>query len=168
MAENTPKDTLWEIHHAWRGRIQRVSGGSEMVEWLMIAAMAGSGAMFAIGGTGPKFVRRFILPVYLGVIALLSHIIWWKCLGLALPLVAALSLGYGEKKPYWYKGLVFISYVLPTLFLGFTWWQIITPPLCLLMFRLSNWKPTSHIFRWKICEFAMGALIGITVASLLK
>ena len=34
-------------------------------EWLMIACMGGGGILFAVGGTGFKWARRFVLPVLL-------------------------------------------------------------------------------------------------------
>jgi hypothetical protein len=57
--------------------------------------------------------------------------------------------------------------VLPTLALGFTIWQIITPIAFIVMFKLSNWKPLSKDFVWKIVEFITGVLVGVTVAQLI-
>lgn len=124
--------------------------------------------MFAIGGTGFKPVRRFLLPIVLAGLVLWSGVIWWKCAIMAAGLMIAFCLPYGERTPYWAKALVANADVLPTLILGFSWWQIITPNLFLLMFWLSNWKPTANIFSWKFVEFLTGSFIGITVASLLK
>jgi len=130
-------------------------------EWWMIAVMTLSGAMFAIGGTGPKYVRRFILPVLLGVIALLNHQIWWACLGYASTQILTLCLPYGSKTPYWLKAVTFITYALPSLFFGFSYWQIITPVVCIGIFFLSNQKWSSNTFVWKICEFIMGLMVGL-------
>lgn len=139
-----------------------------MNEWYMIGCMGGGGILFAVGGTGPKWIRRFVLPVLLGLLALLAGIDWWRCLGMVAGLIVAFHLGYGEKHPYWFKFLVGITFVLPTLFLGFNVWQIITPLTFVGMFKLSNIKFWSRMFPWKVVEFLTGALIGVTVAQLIS
>lgn len=138
-----------------------------MKEWLMIASMGLSGTLFAIGGTGFKPARRFILPFILGLIAFLGGVLWWKCLIVWGGLTGAFCLPYGSKTPYWLKFLVGITFILPTLALGFTIWQIITPIAFILMFFLSNWKNTANEFTWKIVEFLTGTLIGVTIARLI-
>lgn len=137
-------------------------------EYLMIASMGLGGILFAIGGTGWKPARRFVLPIVLGIIALFSGVIWWKCLVMAIGMVGAFCLPYGERTPYWGKFLVGCAFILPTTMLGFSWWQIITPICFIIMFWLSNWKYTAKIFFWKAVEFITGSLVGITVASFIK
>jgi hypothetical protein len=139
-----------------------------MNEWLMIACMGFGGVLFAAGGTGYKWLRRFVLPILLGGIAVFSGILWYLCLGYALTQAITLCLPYGERTPYWLKALVFISYALPSLFFGFSYWQLILPVVCFGCFCLSNWKPTANTFFWKACEFIMGATIGTLVASVIK
>jgi hypothetical protein len=56
--------------------------------------------------------------------------------------------------------------VAPTTFLGFSWWQIITPAAFIGMFYASRDKITEHVFPWKVVEFLTGALIGVAVATL--
>lgn len=136
-------------------------------EWYMIACMGIGGVCFAVGGTGPKWVRRFLMPVLLGFIAAISGFLWYLAVGYAITQSIVLCLPYGERTPYWLKLLVFISFALPSLFFGFTWFQPITALVCFGCFCLSNWKPTAQTFVWKICEFIMGSMIGITVASLI-
>ena len=135
---------------------------------LMIVSMGLSGILFAIGGTGWKPARRFILPIILGAIALISGVIWYKAVIMAVGLIIAFCLPYGERTPYWGKFLVGCAFVAPTAILGFSWWQIITPICFIVMFKLSNTKGTSNIFFWKAVEFITGSLIGITVASFIK
>lgn len=137
-------------------------------EWLMIVAMGAGGVLFAAGGTGFKWARRFVLPVVLTVVAGVSGIIWWKCALYWVAQTGTLHLGYGEKLPYWRKALTFVAYVIPTLILGFSWWQLITPILMLGLFKLSNMKWSSNIFVWKVCEFIYGATIGIIVSTVIK
>ena len=137
-------------------------------EILMILSMGLGGILFALGGTGFKPARRFILPLAFGAIALVSGFPWLSCLILCFGLMIAFCLPYGSKTPYWLKFLVGCSFVLPTLVLGFTIWQIITPVAFIIMFKLSNWKPTANEFVWKIVEFLTGTLIGVTIAQLIK
>lgn len=136
-------------------------------EWLMIVAMGSGGILGAIGGTGFKPARRFILPTVLAALALLAGVIWWKCLILCLGLMIAFCLPYGSRTPYWGKFLVGCTFILPTAALGFSWWQVFTPVIFILMFILSNWKPTASIFFWKAVEFITFALVGVTVSSLI-
>lgn len=136
-------------------------------EWYMIGCMGGGGILFAVGGTGPKYVRRFILPVLLGSLALLAGIDWWRCLAMASLMIGAFCLPYGERTPYWAKFLVGISFIAPTFFLGLNVWQAITPVAFIVMFKLSNVTWWGNQFKWKIVEFLTGALIGVTVAQLI-
>lgn len=136
-------------------------------EYLMILSMGICGVLFALGGTGFKWARRFVMPFILAVIALFCTIVWWKCLAMAFLMAGALCLPYGERTPYWGKFLVGCAFVAPTLFLGFTWWQVITPIAFIIMFKLSNISATNKVFLWKIVEFLTGVLIGATFASLI-
>lgn len=129
--------------------------------------MGAGGILGAIGGTGFKPARRFILPLILGVLAMLAGFSALKCSIMALGLVIAFCLPYGQKYPYWVKFLVGCAFVLPTLILGFTLWQIITPIVFIVMFKLSNTKWGGSVFVWKIVEFLTFTLVGITIASLL-
>lgn len=145
-----------------------------MNEWVMILVMSASGALFAAGGThidgigGQKWIRRFLLPAILASIALLSHVVWWKAVGMAVSLIVALSMGYGSRTPYWLKMVTFVTYGASFLWLGFSYWVILTPILCFSLFCLSNWKPMATTFFWKACEFLYGTLIGITFISTIR
>jgi hypothetical protein len=143
--------------------------GEKMInrELLMISAMTSGGLLGSLGGYRWKWLRRFVLPTILAVLALLGGVLWWKCLILCLGLMAAFCLPYGERTPYWGKFLVGCAFVLPTAVMGFSWWQVFTPIIFIAMFFMSNWKFTEKIFRWKIIEFITFALVGVTVASLI-
>ena len=136
-------------------------------EWLMIASMANGGILFAVGGTGFKWIRRFLMPFIFGFLCLFGGFELWRCLGLWLTMSGVMHLGYGERYPYWAKFIIGCSYAATTLFLGFSWWQIITPVCFVGMFWLSNQKFSSNTFLWKIVEFMTGCLIGVTIASLI-
>lgn len=130
--------------------------------------MGCGGVLFALGGTGFKWARRFILPVLLTVVAGFGGVIWWRCLIFWAGETGVLHLGYGESLPYWRKAITFMLYVIPTLILGFSWWQLITPLVMLGMFKLSNMRWSSNIVVWKVWEFISGCLLGIIVATIIK
>lgn len=136
-----------------------------MNELMMIISMTGSLLLFLIGGTWWKPARRYGIPVLFITIGILSGVMWWKALAMALTICVALSAGYGENSPYWKKALVFSGYGISFLWIGWSAWIIITPFLCLLMFWLSNNKKTSTTFAWKIVEGIMGLLLAITFIS---
>lgn len=134
-----------------------------------------SSALFALGGTeisktikGQKWIRRFLLPFLVVLACFFNGIALWRCLVYWITQTAALHLGYGDKLPYWRKLLTAIVYMLPSLFFGFTKWQIIFPILFVVMFFLSNWKYTSNVMKWKYVEILTGVFLGITIADLLK
>lgn len=134
----------------------------------MIASMTISGLFGSLGGTVWKPLKRFFLPSILGLIAFLTGFLWWKAIIYALLTIGAFCLPYGEKRPYWFKFLVGCAFVVPTLIFGLTIWQIITPIVWIVFFRLSNAKILGNEFVWKICEFVSFSLIGITLAALIS
>ena len=137
-------------------------------EILMIICMGTGVILFPLGGTGFKWARRFVLPVILGVVALLGGFAWYLCLGYAVAQAVTLCLPYGERTPYWLKAVVFASYALPSLLFGFTIWQIFLALGCFALFALSNWDKTAKSFPWKIVEGFYGMLLGVTIAVLIS
>jgi hypothetical protein len=142
-------------------------------ELIYITLMALGGSLFALGGTGgwsyvSKSWRRYGLPLAFTGLLILLGVGYWRVLGSMSLLSAALHLGYGIRKPYWYKTLVGLSYVLPSLFFGFTWWTFLTPIGFIVLFALSNWRYTQRDFVWKVVEFMTGAFIAITIIGALQ
>lgn len=143
-----------------------------MNEWLMILAMALGGVLFAAGGTdipkvgGQKWLRRFLLSAALGALCFCSEVIWWKSLILAAGLCIAFHLPYGSNHSYWVKTITAVCFVLPTISLGFSYWQLATPVAFIGMFWLSNNGYWGKYFPWKIVEFLTGVYISVTVVQL--
>ena len=137
-------------------------------ELLMIIAMGSGGVLGALGGYRWKWLRRFVLPTILGLIAILGGCNALMSLYMTIGLIIAFCLPYGEKTPYWLKFLVGCAFVAPTLFLGFTIWQVITPIAFIVMFKLSNMAKWASQFAWKIVEFITFSLVGVTVAQLIQ
>ena len=126
-------------------------------EWLIIIVPALSWILFAIGGTGFKWVRRYILPLLLGITVLISGIPLLQAAGGAIALSLALHLPYGDKVPLWGKFGVILTYPLATLFWGFSPVQVIYP---FVMFGLF-WLSLKGKITWKICEGAFGLGLGL-------
>jgi hypothetical protein len=135
-----------------------------MNEWAIIAIVPVCAALFAIGGTGFKWVRRYVLPAGLGLLgAFLAS--WWQGLGYALTLCLFLCMGYGDRCPWWRRVLIFTGYGLSALWFGWSWWVLVIPVACSGLFLLSNLKPTASSFVWKLAELSMGFLIGCGFVS---
>lgn len=139
-----------------------------MSEWLMIFIMVWCSSLFAIGGTKGKYWRRLVLPLGLAGIALFSHVLWYKAVLMAISLIVSLSMGYGERDPYINKFMVFCLYGMSFLWIGWSWWVVLTPILCISLFALSNWKPTAKMFFWKYVEFSYGLLLAVTFISTIR
>ena len=142
--------------------------------WLVFVP-ALSAMLFALGGTqisdkieGKKWIRRFVLAFLLGLCVFLAKFAIWQSAGVAILSCVMFHQGYGDKVKWWRKILTFIGYGCIPLFIGFSYWSIITTVGCTVMFILSNIKLSSATFVWKICEGVFGALIGISVAFLLS
>lgn len=136
-------------------------------EIIMIVCMGSGVILFALGGTGFKWARRFLLPAILAGMALLNGFALWACVGYAVTQSVTLCLPYGSRTPYALKAVVFISYALPSFFFGFTIWQIFLATGCFGLFVFSNWDKSASSFPWKIAEAGMGFLLGTTIAALI-
>lgn len=142
-----------------------------MTEILGLIIIIGSALLFRMGGMGllpfRKGWRRFILPIFLGIIGIIATNHKVELVFAVICSVIAFSLPYGQKTPYWLKCIVATTFTLPTLFLGFTIWVIIVPILFITLFILSNNKITANEFGHAIVEILTGVGIGITWARVL-
>jgi hypothetical protein len=143
-------------------------------EWYLILSCLAGTFLFVAGGTeipffktGFKWLRREILPLIWGLLALSAGFEWWRCLAFAVCQDVAFRLPYGDRTPTWLKLIVFMALPLPSLWFGFTVWQIISGLLCFILWALSNWKPTANIMSWVIACLLMGAALGITIGKLI-
>ena len=136
-----------------------------MTELLMIAGMTLSVLLFSLGGTGFKWMRRFLMPSLMGIILILMGVNIYLSITSCVALMIVMCLGYGDSTPWWLKCIVALSYAIPSLIIGFSWWAFILPPAFLAMFFLSNWTPTQTSFTWKIVEGATGFLIAASMLT---
>ena len=148
--------------------MEGVGGKSVMDrEFLMIVCITSCVLLGMLGGWKWKWTRRFLLPVILGGLVLITGFEPYKVLGFTLCLMGSLCLPYGEKVNYWIKTLVFMAIFGSTLWLGFIWFQIISPILAIILFKISNTKWGENIIVWTIWTAITFGLLGITVASLI-
>lgn len=137
-----------------------------MSEPLQMLLMASFSFLFALGGYHEKAWRRFGIPIV--ACSVLMFLVTYKfAFAYSIAIMIALHQGYGEKTPYWKKFLVFCGYSLPALMLGFTWWAFVTPLILILLFFLSNCKPTANMIFWKLWEFIAGLLTAVCLIDAL-
>jgi len=149
--------------------------GHQVNEWTIIYAVILSAGLFAAGGTevkktgrGYKWIRRFILPALLCLIAW-PFAPYWAVIGFGATLCVFLHLGYGDRCSWPKRAFIFAGYGLSSLWIGWSWWAVLTPAACCALFFLSNLKSTASDFQWKLCELSFGFLIGCTfVAAILN
>lgn len=70
-----------------------------MIE-LKLVSIGLSGILFALGGGGFLFCRRYIMPVVIAVMASLATGVWWAGV-MVLPVMGTLCIGYSGGK--WLK-----------------------------------------------------------------
>ena len=117
--------------------------------------------LFAIGGTGYKWVRRYLIPV---LVFFAVNNPW-----VAIAVCIALHLPYGDslKETPWKRYIVFGTFFLPFALVGWTTWILLSWLVTSILFIVSNSKWGEKLFPWWIVEPIMGYLIGITcIASI--
>lgn len=119
-----------------------------------------SALLWRLGGYRWKWLRRFVLPACLTLLTFAKKRKWVSLITFPI-LVLAFSLGYGETKPYWQKFIVGFTWIMPALFLNFSWLLLLIPFIWVGLFKLSNTKYWSNIFRWFVVELIVGGLIGL-------
>lgn len=130
--------------------------------WVFIPAF--SWMAFAFGGMGPKWMRRFLLPICLGIVATIAGIAWYKAFASIILLIGALCLPYGDHTPVPLKFCVGIAYAAATLPMGFTWVQIAYPIAWAGLYLLSLKGPK---ITWKVVEGSWGLGLGLIYCSLM-
>lgn len=131
-----------------------------------IWALAGlSAALWAIGGAGPKWARRFVQPVLLGLTfyaqgRAVKHRGWRSMTGV-VALAMANSLGYGESKLPGYRLMVFTLLGVALLPFGVAWWY---PVVMGAVLAVGFWVSRRGWVTWKLWELLAGALQGGGVA----
>ena len=136
-------------------------------ELIMIICITSSVLLGMLGGYKWKWLRRFVLPVILGGLAVIGGFPLLNAGAMTICLICSLCLPYGEKVNYWIKTLVFMAIFGSTLWLGFTPYQIIGPILAVILFKISNTKWGQNIIFWKAWEAITFLLLGLCISSLI-
>ena len=136
-------------------------------EWYMIILPALGWLCWSIGGTGYKWVRRYLFPVVLGTACLVAGIVWWRSLLLSGLAIGVSCLGYGEEKTWLQRSLVALGLSIISIPIGLSWWNVTTGVAFVLLFIASNWQPFANTFTWKLVEGITGCLVGVQVSYIL-
>lgn len=131
-----------------------------MNEWIMIGLLGLAPMLYCIGGKGFKWVRRFILPLILGIGAVILSESLLRGIGVWLLATGCFHLGYGESASDLQKILVMLAHglCLAPLILGANAIIMIIPPLS---FGMAYWLSRKfNWFTWKISE----AIAGFSIA----
>lgn len=134
-------------------------------ELAYILMMTAGVLLWTLGGYRWKGFRRFILGPVLCALLLVAGFRMWQAILTGLLTIGVAHLGYGENSPWWKKILTALSYNLPSLVFGWTWWLVLQPIIFLGTFALSNTKATEKDFVWKVCEGIAGLIFVVTIIS---
>lgn len=132
------------------------------MELLLKLVPAITSVCFSIGGTGYKWIRRWILPY---TMTLLHKNVWVFILT-----VIAMHLPYGDslKEHPWIRYIVFGAFFLPFLILGWTWWILVSWLITSILFIVSNSNWGEKIVPHWIWEPIVGFLMGICLTGALN
>lgn len=119
-----------------------------------------------LGGRGwllGKTWRREIWPLYVGLIALLAHVLWYRVVfGVALMMLAH-RLGYGDRASWGKRVLVSLSLGGCLLPFGVSWWAgLLVGSLFLMGYVLSR---RINDFTWAWVEALTGLAQGIALVG---
>jgi hypothetical protein len=139
-----------------------------MNEYQILTLLIGIPLLYSLGGMGfHKIPRRFGIPLLLLGVALWAGNLTIQRIVAIATTCPLLCLGYGEHHSTFDRVIYAFGLSLPTLIIGFNWW-IMAPPLTFLItWSLSNNKPTRKLFNWRVCEYLVGASVGILWSQVL-
>lgn len=133
-----------------------------MTELTIILMTGFSTVLFAIGGTGHKWARRYVIPMIFAGGLTVSGVPLSAVISSCGLLVIALCLPYGDSVPKRYqRTLTGVVFSIPSLTVGFSIWAVVLTVVTPVLFALSQHKDPriSKIFTWKLCELGIGFLI---------
>ena len=148
-----------------------------MGEWNYMIAIPICTLLFMLGGYHWKYLRRYVMPILLGILCLFNGVVWWRALSYTLMLGVGTSLPYGDSlKVVVYEPLiwllrllVFSTLYLPVLVLATTAWvlALVLSLITFLLFFLSNTKCCERYVPHKVweawCGFSIGVLLSLTL-----
>lgn len=131
-----------------------------MTEWAWILVVPMGWLCWAIGGTGAKWVRRYVYPALLSIALAVLGIVWWKWCWVAGWISLTAHLGYGDRATWakrWFIGCCYACSLLPLAGAAssVTSWLLIPISAALLVglvWASRRWNALT----WKLCEGILG------------
>ena len=128
-----------------------------MTEPLIIMLIASGVLCWMVGGTGAKWVRRFLWPAIVASVLGISGQTWGSSIMVSFFVALSATLPYGDRTPRWLRSAVFLAVASPGLLLNLKIWPFVLIAWVLLMgafiaSRKWNW------FTHKIWEGFTGFL----------
>jgi len=133
----------------------------------ILAILIGTPLLYSLGGMFWKPLRRFGIPLFLLVVAFVSHIYNMNLFLSCVALCIALHLGYGEHSNWFMRIVYALAISAPSLLVGFNFWAIVLPVVFLSTYILSNSPKWKDIFNWRVCEFLVGSFMGILYSQII-
>jgi hypothetical protein len=134
-----------------------------IMELILKLIPATTSALFALGGTGFKWARRFLLPVCVTIVLLMGSKSHWLSLLVGLLLIGSMHLPYGDslKGFAWVRYIVFATFFAPFLLLAITPWILVSYLITSGLFIVSNSKWGEKLVPHWCWEPIVGFLVGI-------
>lgn len=130
--------------------------------------------LFSLGGTeinhrvtGWKGWRRIVLPIFYYCICVLSGVDVIKAALIMFISIGVFRLGYGQAKSVRQRVIIAILYMMISLPIGFSPWNLITGMSFVMLYHLSNTAIINSVFTWKLVEGVIGLLCGIQIGIIL-
>lgn len=138
-----------------------------MTETMQLLILCGTPILYSLGGMFWKPMRRFGIPLLFIACSIMAGVVSWQISLAILGTCIALHLGYGEGGN-WIRRIIYaVCISIPTLLVKFSPWCFVLPIVFLGTFYLSNLPKWQYVFNWRICEFLVGAFLGILWVSIL-
>lgn len=146
-----------------------------MTELLNVSLVVVGALLWFLGGKGEdldttpqlnKGWRRFVWPIWAGAVCLVNQVPFWAALGVLGALAGVNSLGYGEKKPWWYRIVVGCLLGTPMLLIHATWlWPVATVATFIPLYK---WSREDNNFTWPVVETITGGVQGACLMQALN
>ena len=129
----------------------------QLTEPLIIGILGSGGILWAIGGTGFKWARRFLLPVLYATVVFASGGSLLTCIWIGAATVAVNVLPYGDRTPPLIRWLVILLHNAPCLAINLMAWPVVLVASALSIGLFQATRKFNFITH-KIWEFGAGFL----------
>ena len=132
-------------------------------EYVIMGCISLGTLLYPLGGKSIKALRRFVLPLILGVSAYILSENLIRGIGVWFLSTGVFCLPYGHNSPIWIRGLTILAHglCLSPLVWGMNGILMIIPPVG---FALNYWLSRKFSWwTWKVVEAANGFSISVTL-----